>query len=268
MGGKKTMETPNDDIPSPSEGESTPPSRPPGRRGQRQLQIRTQLISGARNVFARVGVAEATIAQITSEANVGFGTFYLYFKTKDDALRAVLTEGFMQLNTQIDELLQHAHEQQLSWEDTLKAMIIAYLHFTSENRDLVQIMLAEQNRSQQENWQMFLHFARRITQLLRRTQTSCSKTIPHLDSRLNDAGTYTIAYPLNLLTAMILAILNRTAVWWLRQHPLENTEQSKEQLNTVGTLVAQFIIAGLTSVLATPEDKTGKDSIDDNAEDL
>src|SRR5215469_4227136 len=98
------MKNSDDDSPS-IEDETTPFSQPRGRRGQRQLQTRAQLIAGARNVFARVGVAEATIAQITNEANVGFGTFYLYFKTKDDALHAVLVEGFAQLNAQIDALL-------------------------------------------------------------------------------------------------------------------------------------------------------------------
>lgn len=260
------MKTPDDGAPF-IEDEATTSSQSRGRRGQRQLQTRAQLIAGARNVFARVGVAEATIAQITSEANIGFGTFYLYFKTKDDALHAVLVEGFAQLNAQVDGLLQHADERQLPWEDTLKDIVIAYLRFANENRDLIQIMLAQQTRSQQTDWQVFLRFAWRIVLLLQRVQPSFSEAIPHIDSIPSGPGAGVVAYPLNLLTAMIVAILNRTAVWWLRQHPLESSEQSVAaplSLDAVGAFTSQFIIAGLTSVLA--EDKAGKDQENDDSE--
>jgi AcrR family transcriptional regulator len=262
------MTTSDDGLPS-VEGEASTSAQPQGRRGQRQLQTRAQLIAGARNIFARVGVAEATIAQITSEANVGFGTFYLYFKTKDDALHAVLVEGFAQLNVQIDELLRHANEQQQLWEDTLKDIVIAYLRFANENRDLVQIMLAEQTRSQQTDWQVFLRFAWRIVLLLQRAQPSFAEAIPRIDAIPGGPGAHRIAYPLNLLTAMIVAILNRSAVWWLRQHPLESSEHlgaASPSLDAVGALVAQFIIAGLTSVLTTREDKTRKDQGNDDTE--
>jgi len=41
-------------------------------------------------VFVRDGFAPTTIATITEEAGVSTGSFYNYFKTKDDMLRAVI----------------------------------------------------------------------------------------------------------------------------------------------------------------------------------
>ncbi len=255
------MKTPDDDSPF-IKDDANPVPQTQGRRGQRQKQTRAQLIAGARNVFARAGVAEATIAQITSEANVGFGTFYLHFKTKEDVLHAVLIEGFAQLNTQVDLLLRHADEQQQPWEDTLKETVIAYLHFASENRDLIQIMLAEQSRGQQTDQLVFLRFAWRISLLLQSIQPSSSATTPDLASIPKGVP----AYPLNLLTVMIVAILNRTAIWWLRQYSSESDEQSvTSSLDTAGALAAQFIIAGLTSVLTTHADNTRKDEAHDDS---
>ncbi len=44
---------------------------------------REQLAHAALEVFARKGIDEATVDDITSEAGLGKGTFYLYFENKD-----------------------------------------------------------------------------------------------------------------------------------------------------------------------------------------
>ncbi|MBO0782124.1 MAG: TetR/AcrR family transcriptional regulator [Ktedonobacteraceae bacterium] len=228
----------------------TPSIAAQGRRGQRQVRTLAQLIAGARTVFARVSVADATIAQITAEANVGFGTFYLYFKTKEDALHAVLLEGFTPLNAQLDALLQQAREQQQPWEETVKDAVVAYLRFASQNRDLMQIVFAEQTRLQQVEWQVFLRFAWRMVQMVQYAQASLAGITPSPDVvPIPDAST--VIYPFNLLAAMMVALLNRTAIWWLRRHPEEH-DQEPPSLDEAGALTARFLIAGLTSVL-TPE---------------
>jgi AcrR family transcriptional regulator len=207
-------------------------------------------------------VAEATIAQITTEADVGFGTFYLYFKTKEDALHAVLLEGFTPLNAQVDVIQQNAIAEQQPWEKTLREIVGAYLSFAHENRDLMQIMFAEQPRFQQGEWQVFLRFAWRIIQLLKRAHPSTAKEPSSLDSHLNGAGRNGAAYPLNLLTIIIIAILNRSAIWWLRQRPVGNNVEP-EELATVSTTVAQFMIAGLSGVLTVEQDNREKDQFHD-----
>ena len=67
------------------------------RGARRKSETRRRLLAAARGVFAREGLEAATIAQITQAADVGFGTFYLHFATKEDAFRAVVTEGFEEL---------------------------------------------------------------------------------------------------------------------------------------------------------------------------
>lgn len=49
---------------------------------------RKDILDAAVTVFTRKGIADAKIEEITELAGVSKGTFYLYFKTKDDAAAA------------------------------------------------------------------------------------------------------------------------------------------------------------------------------------
>jgi AcrR family transcriptional regulator len=72
--------------------EPTPAPRA-GRRAweqARQEQTRLALIDAATAVFVRDGYAATTIASITTEAGLSTGSFYNYFPTKEDILRAVV----------------------------------------------------------------------------------------------------------------------------------------------------------------------------------
>lgn len=56
-------------------------------RGER---TRAALIAAARTVFERDGFAASRLIDITSEANCAAGSFYTYFASKEEVLRAVL----------------------------------------------------------------------------------------------------------------------------------------------------------------------------------
>jgi len=62
------------------------------RRGKRREQTRAQLIEAAETLFARQGVERTRINEITDEADVGFGSFYNYFESKEAIVAAVLSE--------------------------------------------------------------------------------------------------------------------------------------------------------------------------------
>src|SRR5574340_37965 len=51
-----------------------------------------ELVAAARALFFERGVDATSIEDITRAAGVAHGTFYLYFKTKDDAVNAVMAE--------------------------------------------------------------------------------------------------------------------------------------------------------------------------------
>src|SRR3954470_21618936 len=65
---------------------------PPGRRQERKAQNRQKLLEAARKVFAKKGLGEATARDIVRETDLASGTFYNYFRDKEDAFRALLEE--------------------------------------------------------------------------------------------------------------------------------------------------------------------------------
>ena len=61
-----------------------------GRVQKRQIRTRSRLLRAAHDLMSEQGVDETTIQQITERADVGFGTFYSYFDSKDDVAEQVL----------------------------------------------------------------------------------------------------------------------------------------------------------------------------------
>ncbi|WP_051166127.1 TetR/AcrR family transcriptional regulator [Amycolatopsis orientalis] len=57
---------------------------------ERGARTRATLIAAARAVFERLGYLDARLADITAEAKCSTGTFYLYFKNKEEIFAAVL----------------------------------------------------------------------------------------------------------------------------------------------------------------------------------
>ena len=65
---------------------------PQGRQGRRRAQTRAKLVAAAGTLFARQGVENTRINEITEKADVGFGSFYNHFDSKDAIVEAVLAE--------------------------------------------------------------------------------------------------------------------------------------------------------------------------------
>ncbi len=76
-----------------------------GTRGaKRRARTRAALIDGARTVFARQGVDATAIAEITAQADVGFGSFYNHFSSKEELAEAVLAEVLAEQGAAVAEL--------------------------------------------------------------------------------------------------------------------------------------------------------------------
>src|SRR5579859_2318136 len=87
----------------------------PGRRERRTAETRERLFRAALDLFAKKGFAETTIEDITEAADVGKGTFFNYFPSKDHILLAF---GEMQLAK-----LQAAVEEARRTGETMPAFL-------------------------------------------------------------------------------------------------------------------------------------------------
>ena len=77
-------------------------TRSPDRQARRRERTRTQLVDAARKLFARQGIDNTRINEITDEADVGFGSFYNHFESKEAIVEAVLAEAVAAQGEAID----------------------------------------------------------------------------------------------------------------------------------------------------------------------
>lgn len=77
---------------------------PEGRVARRQRRNREALIRAARAVMAEKGVDAATMVEIAERADVGAGTVYNYFKSKEDLAVAVLESMMHDLAVRIERV--------------------------------------------------------------------------------------------------------------------------------------------------------------------
>jgi len=75
----------------------------PDRRQRRSAEIRERLFRSALELFAKKGFSETTVEDITEAADVGKGTFFNYFPSKDHILLAFGEMQLSKLQSAIEE---------------------------------------------------------------------------------------------------------------------------------------------------------------------
>ncbi|MDR3448576.1 MAG: TetR/AcrR family transcriptional regulator [Alphaproteobacteria bacterium] len=77
----------------------------PNRMGRQRRKTRDRLINAALSVMARKGAEAATINDITEAADVGFGSFYNHFASKEEIFTAATAALFDSIGGQIDNVI-------------------------------------------------------------------------------------------------------------------------------------------------------------------
>jgi len=91
----------------------------PTRSSRRREKSRASLILAAREMMSVKGVDATTIADITEAADLGFGTFYNHFKSKDEIVDAAMADMVERLGDEIDQLIAPI-------EDPFFAQVVAW----------------------------------------------------------------------------------------------------------------------------------------------
>lgn len=82
------------------------------RAQRKRLRTRALLLAAAYEEMCTVGVDDAKIKDITDRADIGFGTFYNYFDSKDHLARSVLDCVINDMGNRNDEATQDIKEGQ------------------------------------------------------------------------------------------------------------------------------------------------------------
>lgn len=112
----------------------------PSRREREKVQRRDDLLRAAKKVFFKKGLHTATIDDVAAEAEVGKGTVYLYFDTKETILAHLLLAGLEELVVLLEAA--YAPDQKLAARTRLRRIANAYLEFFQTKPEYYRLMMA------------------------------------------------------------------------------------------------------------------------------
>jgi AcrR family transcriptional regulator len=79
------------------------PRKPSGKREQTKVQNRHAILEAARNVFAELGYGATTVRDIIRATSLASGTFYNYFKSKEEVFQAIQDESALKIRPRLHE---------------------------------------------------------------------------------------------------------------------------------------------------------------------
>jgi AcrR family transcriptional regulator len=94
-------------------------------------KTKSKLISSAKKIFSEKGYYDTKVSDIVKEAGVAQGTFYLYFKSKEEIFKEIILD----IKTNIENILSKYEKSQDSVEQTiikLKGEVTTYLYTHKE----------------------------------------------------------------------------------------------------------------------------------------
>src|SRR5271156_1893107 len=112
-------------------------SQAPDRRSRRSAEIKERLFRAALSLFAQKGFAETTVVDITNTADVGKGTFFNYFPSKDHILLAF---GEMQLG-KLEAAIEMARQAGTPMSDFLRGLGLRMTQEPVRNPAIIRALL-------------------------------------------------------------------------------------------------------------------------------
>src|ERR1700751_4389957 len=110
---------------------------PSSRRERRSMEVRERLFRSALDLFARKGFAETTVGDITNAADVGKGTFFNYFPSKEHILMAF---GEMQL-ARLESVIREAEQSGRPMREVMRTLVMRMTEEPVRNPAIVRALL-------------------------------------------------------------------------------------------------------------------------------
>ncbi len=106
------------------------------RRDREKEERKRQILDAARDLLFAEGLQSTSVNKIAKNAELGVGTIYSYFRSKEEIFAALQQEGIDLLH----EKAKNAISRENSGPDRLRAIAGSYLDFSAENRDYFDII--------------------------------------------------------------------------------------------------------------------------------
>lgn len=99
-----------------------------GKRAQTKAQNRTAILDAAREVFGELGYEQCTVRDIIRRTGLAAGTFYNYFKSKEEVFAALADDGAKRFAP----ILKALRSQSADFEGFVRAALMAYYRFLAD----------------------------------------------------------------------------------------------------------------------------------------
>src|SRR5215475_15409968 len=103
---------------------------------RRREKTRQELLTAAKAVLAKKGYHNAKIVDIAAAADIGVGTFYLYYPTKDALFLELVQDTARLLKEEIDQARTTVENP----VEKIRVANLAFFRFARENRELLKIV--------------------------------------------------------------------------------------------------------------------------------
>jgi AcrR family transcriptional regulator len=130
---------------------------------RRKERTRHELLAAAKAVLAEKGYHDTKVADIAAAADIGVGTFYLYYPTKDALFLELVEETARALKEDIDQ----ARDQVEDPVEKIHAANLAFYRFAQVNRELLKIVFGHGNTFNQLLRQVYAMFVADATERVR-----------------------------------------------------------------------------------------------------
>ncbi|KCZ90687.1 TetR/AcrR family transcriptional regulator [Hyphomonas johnsonii] len=106
----------------------------PGKRARSKAANRRAILLAGRRVFARIGFEATTVRDIIRETELAAGTFYNYFKSKEEVFEAIAEDSTYRFRARLSDVRARA----TSLEDYIDQAYRAYFSFiAAENEQAI-----------------------------------------------------------------------------------------------------------------------------------
>lgn len=101
---------------------------PAGKREQTKVQNRQAILDAAREVFGELGYETATVRDIIRRTGLAAGTFYNYYRSKEEVFAALADDGARRFGP----ILKAIRAQSNGFEEFVRRAIEAYFEFLAD----------------------------------------------------------------------------------------------------------------------------------------
>jgi len=105
------------------------PVEPAGKRERAKAQNRHAILAAAKRVFADLGYEAATVRDIIRGTDLASGTFYNYFRSKEEVFEALADDSARRFKP----ILHAIREQSTTFEDYVHSSLRAFFEFLLED---------------------------------------------------------------------------------------------------------------------------------------